>query len=67
MKARFFSSSRLSFLEPSLSRASVLDCASPLALFEGADASESARGLAQSRTLARVHCPDARPMLEVFV
>jgi type II secretion system protein J len=35
----------------------VLDCASPLALFDGPRASESGRGLAQSKTLAR----DSRP------
>ena len=31
----------------------VLDCASPLALFEGIGAFESGRGLAQSKTLTR--------------
>jgi hypothetical protein len=35
----------------------VLECASPLALFDGHSASESGRGLPQSKTLARGSWP----------
>ena len=38
----------------------VLDCGSPLALFDGLGASESGRGLPQSKTLKRGSWPNAR-------